>query len=166
MTMGKSFNKSILFVLGIVLVVSAFSGCTDTPENDVLTTTDDNSGIKTAGGYTLNDLFDMAKNDPNKLLGMDINDVQIKGLGEAPGGSGVIENSEYNLKWNNPVPGIEKYTEEYGYNGKIKVVRIIKDTGNWFSIYDTRDNDDLVDDKISRILFKLNDGKKTKIIAE
>ena len=29
MAMGKSFNKSILFVLGIVLVVSAFSGCTD-----------------------------------------------------------------------------------------------------------------------------------------
>ncbi|MCK4796740.1 MAG: hypothetical protein KAT05_05120, partial [Spirochaetes bacterium] len=26
---GKSFNKSILFVLGIILVASAFSGCTD-----------------------------------------------------------------------------------------------------------------------------------------
>ena len=29
MKMGKSFNKSMLFVLGIILVASAFSGCTD-----------------------------------------------------------------------------------------------------------------------------------------
>ena len=164
----------MLIVCGIVLMTAVFSGCTDadadapaphTQLSDAPTGNDD-SAIRTLGGESLDDLFDMAKNNPDGFLEKEIEKYKLIGLGEANGGSGVIENSEYNLKWDNPIPGIERYTEFYGLDGKLTNLKIIQNEENWLTLNDIRDNDDMPDEKINRILFKINGGEKTKIVTQ
>ena len=143
----------MLIVCGIVLMATAFSGCTDADAPAPQTQLSDapsgnnNSAIQTAGGESLDDLFDLARDDPEGFLDKDIEKYKLTGLGEAPGGSGVIENSKYDLAWKNPFPGIKLYKEEYNSEGKLKLIKLIKKRGTGISIYDaTKNNNEIGQD--------------------
>ena len=143
MTMGKSFNKSILFVLGIILVVSAFSGCTDAPASDEPTTAN-------------NELYKelLAQDDPEafkQLLGMNINDLTIKDLGTPVEGNleAKAEGRRTTLEWIakfdanlKPKTGLTKYKETH--DGSLNGL-LFQTDNNAFGVADKVGNDGKID---------------------
>lgn len=118
---------------------------------------DDSTAIRTAGGYTLDELFDLARDDPYKMINMPIENVKLIGLG--PRDSGKMPDgtdTSYILKWYDPTSEIEKYIEEYNYKGELRTINIRIDTNNKLYVYDKSDNDDIADGKISNIQFRIN----------
>ena len=145
MTMGKSFNKSILFVLGIILVESAFSGCTDAPENDVLTTTDTVNNLGDFSGKSLEEAYRIALKNPDALEGLPIDmfiiDDSLVEMLNQQSQMVLLKNKEEFTKKHD---GIDIYNYEI-VNGEIRSVTIGEKREKQIMIVIDIDSDGIID---------------------
>ena len=158
--MGKSFNKSILFVLGIILVASAFSGCTESgaQTNDALGDTHEIYKLIVNGKLT----EEMA----NDILGDDIHEFQMKNIPDADV-NGDLErgeniNQKYVMEWYSPEFqkkfGLIKYKERYTEDGKLTEIKFMVNKNNVVTIYDDKKNKEgKIDGKTDMVRITKND---------
>ena len=163
MKMGKSFNKSILFVLGIILVASAFSGCTESgaQTNDALGDTHEIYKLIRDGKFT----EEMA----NGILNDDIHKFQMKNIPDADV-NGDLErgeniNHKYIMEWKSPEFqkkfGLMSYDEWYTEDGKLRKMTFMVDEKNAINIYDNVKNEEgKIDGKIDKVFIVQNGEQK------